>query len=257
MALTLGLRHVVLALVLAAGTAHAQAVSDRLREGNAAAAAGDWARVQVLVGPLVAQTIPPADLAEAHRLAGLAAYFQQHLAEADQHFHAYLQLDLDGRLDPALYPPDVVTFFENIKTKYGAELRARRPKQKRYFLLNLIPPGGQIQNGERTKAYVIGGLLGVFAVGNVTSYLVLRSWCTPVSGPDGTSVTCDDNENRVKGATRLRAINIISGVGLIATYAYGVYDGVSGYRKRSREQRVQPFVAPLGQGGIVGVGGSF
>ena len=244
----------LLVLLLVAGVAHGQAVSERLRDGNAAAAAGDWARVQELVTPLVGAPLPTADLAEAHRLAGLAAYFQQHLVQAEQHFHVYLQLDLEGRLDPALYPPDVVTFFENLKTKYQAELRARRPKQKRYFLLNLIPPGGQIQNGERRKAYVIGGLLGVFAVGNVTSYLVLRSWCTPVSGPGGSSVTCDESQNRVKGATRLRAINIASGIGLIVTYAWGVYDGIAGYRRR---ERFQPYVAPVSQGGVVGLGGSF
>ena len=249
----MAVRHVVLALALLATPAWAQAVSERLRDGNAAAQAGDWARVQELVAPLVGASIPAGDLAEAHRLAGLAAYFQQHLPEADQHFHVYLQLDLDGRLDPALYPPDVVTFFENVKTKYQAELRARRPRQRRYVLLNLIPPGGQIQNGERTKGYVIGGLLGAFAVANVTSYLVLRSWCTPVTGQAGSSVTCDDTQNRVKGASRLRAINIATGIGLIVTYAWGVYDGVSGYRKRSREQAVQPYVAP----GVVGVGWAF
>jgi hypothetical protein len=49
-------------------------------------------------------------------------------------------------------------------------------------------------------------------------------------------------------------VNILSGIGLIATYAFGVYDGVSNYR----QQEIRPFVAGVaGGGGVVGIGGSF
>src|SRR5690349_9013475 len=99
-------------LVLACGIAVAQPAGDRLREGNAAAAAGDWARVTAIVTPLLRNQLSSADLAEAHRLAGLAAYFQRQLQAAEVHFVAYLKLDLDGRLDPSVYPPDVITFFQ-------------------------------------------------------------------------------------------------------------------------------------------------
>lgn len=225
-----------------------------LRDGNAAAAQGNWPRVTALVDPLLRGQLPAADLAEAHRLAGIAAYFQDRRANADAHFLAYLRIELDARLDPALYPPDLVLAFENVRSLHAAELRARRPKPRRYWLLNLLPPGGQIQNGDRTKAYVFGGLLGAFAISNVTSYLVLRSWCTQVSGSGGQSATCDDGEDRAKSASYLRALNIVSGIGLILTYGIGVYDGVSGYRRR---ESMQPFVAPATGGGVVGVTGSF
>ncbi len=255
------IRVVVAALVVIACTtrlAAAQpATAEALREGNAAASTGDWGKVSLLVDPLLRGQLPPADLAEAHRLAGLAAYFQQRTEEADQHFLAYLKLELDGRLDPAIYPPEVVTFFQDVQTRHAAELRARRPKPRRYFLLNLIPPGGQIQNANKTKGYVIGGLLGAFAITNVTTYLVLRSWCTRVSGAGGESATCDDSKDRSRSATQLRALNIVSGIGLIATYVYGVYDGVRGYRRRSREQATQPFATPTTGGGVFGIAGSF
>jgi hypothetical protein len=231
--------------------------ADALREANASAAAGDWARVASLVEPLLRGPLPPSDRAEAHRLSGMAAFYEQRRDLAEAHFLAYLKLDLDGRLDPALYPPDVVVFFDEVRTKHQAELRARRPKARRYWLLNLLPPGGQIQNGDRGKAWVFGSLLGGLAIGNVTSYLVLRSWCTRVSGPGGVSATCDGDDegtNRTRSASVLRAINLATGIGLIATYALGVYDGASHYRRR---ESVQPFVAPVGGGGIVGLGGSF
>jgi hypothetical protein len=247
---------VVAAVLVAATAAHAQpaapAPSAALRDGNAAATAGDWARVDALVAPLLQGQLAPADLAEAHRLAGLAAFFQRRAPEAEAHFLAYLRLDLDARLDPALVPPAAVTFFEDVRARHAAELRARRPRQKRYWLLNLVPPGGQIQNGDRAKAYVVGSLLGVFAVSNVTSFLMLRSWCTRVSGAGGTSATCDDPHDHAHSAAALRVVNIASGIGLILTYAYGVYDGVSGYRKHSREQSVQPFIAPTEGGSVFG-----
>lgn len=245
---------VALCLVVMSGLAVAQPASDQLATANTAAGAGDWPRVDALVTPLLRAQLGPSHLAEAHRLAGLAAYFQRRLPAAEAHFVQYLKIDLDGRLDPALYPPDVVTFFQDVQVRHAAELRAARPKQKRYWLLNLIPPGGQIQNGEKTKAIVVGGLLGAFAVANVTTFLVLSSWCRSVSGDGGNSATCDDNKNRANTAAQLRGINIVSGIGLIVTYAYGVYDGVSGYRRRSERQ---PFLMPTSGGGVVGITGSF
>jgi hypothetical protein len=230
--------------------------ADALREGNAAASAGDWARVSTLVEPLVKHELPIADRAEAHRLAALAAFFQNRTAQAETHFVEYLKIDLDAQLDPALYPPEVLTFFNDVKLRHAAELRARRPKQRRFVLLNLIPPGGQIQNGQKKKAYVVGGLLGGLAIANVTSYLVLRSWCKRVGGPDGSSALCDEDKDRSSAATQLRALNIVSGVGLILTYAYGVYDGFSGYRRHARE--LQPYVTSTTTGGgVLGITGSF
>ena len=251
---------VAVALALGAGGAAAQpaggpaAPSDALREANGAAAAGDWARVSALVDPLVRGALPPADLAEAYRLSGMAAFYLQRRDLAEQHFLAYLKIDLDGRLDPALYPPEVVGFFDEVRIKHQAELRARRPRTRSYWLLNLIPPGGQIQNRERTKAWVVGGMIGAFAIGNVTTYLVLRSWCTQVRGNGGSSVTCDDGGDHVHSASTLRSINITTGVGLILSYAYGVYDGAMNYR---RKESMQPFVAGVAGGGMLGIGGSF
>jgi len=244
---------VALFVILASAIAWAQP-ADRLREGNAAAAAGDWARVSQLVEPLLQVQLATTDRAEAHRLAGIAAFYQHRPQQAEAHFLEYLKLELDGRLDPALYQPEVVTFFDDVRARNQALLRARRPKPRRYFVLNLIPPAGQIQNGERTKAVVVASLLGAFAIGNVTSYLVLRSWCTKVMGNGGSSVTCDEASPARR--SRMRALNIASGIGLIATYLYGVYDGVTGYRRRTREQS-QPFVAPVSGGGVVGISGSF
>jgi hypothetical protein len=245
---------VIAALLLCCAVAHAQTPADALREGNTAAAQGDWQKVSSLVAPLLRGQLSPADLAEAHRLAGIAAFFQNQRDVAEEHFVNYLRLDLDGKLDPALYPPEVVNFFNDVRSLHDAELRKRRPKARRYWILNLIPPGGQIQNGDKTKAYIIGGALGALAITNITSFLVLRSWCQEVSGSDGSSVTCDKGGDHSSSAPTLRVVNIASGIGLILTYGFGMYDGVKGYR---RKESIQPFVAPATGGGTVGVFGSF
>ena len=223
-----------------------------LREANAAATAGDWTKVAAYVQPLLARSLEPTDLGEAHRLAGLAAFFGNHLPEAEQHFFAYLKLDLDGHLDPALYPPEVVNFFYDVRARHKAELNALRPPTKRYAVLNLVPPFGQFQNGERTKGIVVGSLLGAFLVANVTSYLVVRSWChNPGS-------TCDDSgTDHFRRANQLTTVNTLTGLGAIVTYIYGVWDGVSGYRRRTREQRYTPYVAPSNDGAMIGVSTRF
>jgi hypothetical protein len=244
--------------------AHAQpgrTTSEALREGNTAATAGDWERVTELVEPLLQRplvlALGLADLADAHRLAGLAAFFQQRIASAERHFLAYLRLDLDGRLDPALYPPEVVAFFNDVASRHAAELRALRTRPKRSWLLTLVPPAGQFQNGEHTKAYVLGGMLGALLATNLTTYFFLRAWCDHTDGPAGGGLTCDDGQDRHKSAAKLRPVNIASGIGFLATYAFGVYDGVQGYRQRSREQAIVPFVAVSSENSVLGISGSF
>jgi hypothetical protein len=230
-----------------------------LREANTAATAGDWTRVSAFTQPLLVRQLDRADLAEAHRLAGLAAYFERREPVADAHFFEYLKLDLDGRLDPALYPPEVVGFFDDVRAKHATELRALRPKPKRYWLLNFVPPLGQFQNGDRGKGFVFGSLLGVFAITNVTTYFLLRSWCTRVTDPTTglSSATCDDNGSHAHAATTLRSLNLFAGVGLIVTYVWGVYDGVRTYRRRSSAQVFAPFATPSGEGVVVGIHGNF
>lgn len=245
---------ILLALAMLCGVATAQSTSDQLATANAAASAGDWPRVDAIVLPLLRGSLGPTQHAEANRLAGLSAYFQQRLPAAEAHFLAYLKIELDARLDPTIYPPDVVTFFQDVQVRHAAELRARRPKQKRYWLLNLIPPGGQIQNGEHTKAIIVGSLVGAFAIANVSTYVLLNSWCKTVAGSNGNSVTCDENKDRSTTASRLQTINVVSAIGLTVSYIYGVYDGVTGYRKRSERR---PFVMPTSGGGVVGIGGTF
>jgi len=256
----------VIALVIALGAGLARgesipATSDVLRAGNTAALAGDWQQLARLIEPLLRRELAPPDLAEAHRLAGIAAFFAQHADEAEAHFLAYLRIELDGRLDPALYPPDVVAFFGDVASRHAAELRARRTQPPhRTWLYTLVPPLGQFQNGERVKGYVLGGLLGALVLTNLTTYSYLRAWCDHTDGVSGGGLTCRDGPDGHDGtsaAKRLRPVNIASGVAFWVVYAYAVYDGVRGYWRVSREQSLQPFVTTSRDSHVLGVLGRF
>lgn len=211
-----------------------------LREANGAAQLGDWAEVERLAAPLAAPLaspaarpqLSPADAAELHRLLGLAYFFTNRAALAEAELWAYLQLDLDAHLDPATVPPEAITFFESIQAKHRAELRALRearlpkPPPRRSALLAVVPVASQLQNGERTKAWVYGVSLGTLAATNLTSYLLLRRWCREGDG------TCDrTGVDRTGVAKSASAVNVVSGVGLIAVTGLAIIDGVRGYRR--------------------------
>lgn len=242
----------LLTVLVALGRVAAADPDSELRAANAAAVAGDWQRVEQLVTPLLAPSgaLSRIDRAEADRLAGLAAFFTQRSDDAERNFVAYLTLDLDGHLDPALYPPEAVNFFNDVRARHASELHAIKPPPRRYWPLALVPPFAQLQNGDRVKAIVVGGLLGAFLATNVATYLVLRSWC---HNPGG---TCDDSgKNHFQGAQKLSAWNTFAGVGLILTYAYGVWDGVRGYRRSSRE--LEPYAVTTNGGVALGILGNF
>ena len=236
--------------------AHAEpgaSTSEVLRQGNTAALAGDWPRVSELVEPLLRHPLAAADLAEAHRLAGLAALLQQRGDVAERHFLAYLRIAPTGRLDPALYPPEAVSFFSDVASRHAAELGARQSAPQRSWWLTLIPPLGQLQNEERAKAYVLGGVLGALLVTNLTSYYVLSKWCQVTDGPKGGGLSCYNGSDHNHTAARLEPLNIASGIGVLAVYGFGVVDGILGYRRRSRELAVEPFVAASPDRGAVGI----
>jgi hypothetical protein len=241
----------MLLLVALAGIASADPDA-ALRAANEAAIAGDWVRVEELVTPLLGPSggLSNVDRAEADRLVGLAAFFTKRTADAERDFVAYLKLDLDGHLDPALYPPEAVNFFNDVRARHASELHAVKPPPERSWPLALVPPFAQLQNGERVKGIVVGGLLGVFLATNITSYFVLRSWC---HNPGG---TCDDSgKNHYQGAQTLRGWNTFAGVGFILTYAYGVWDGVRGYRQTTHE--LAPYAITTDGRTALGMSGRF
>jgi hypothetical protein len=247
-------------VALAAATAAAQPPSLApdpavvLREGNAAATAGDWSRVADLVGPLVkTQLKSEADRAEAHRLLGLAFLFKGLKDFADDQFLEYLKLEPDGRLDPTLYPPEAIEELAKVHSMHESEiLRARRPKTRRLGWLRWVPVASQFQNGQRTKAWLILGAGVAFGATSFTSYLVLKDWCR------NGNTSCDSPGHRsAKAAVYLRAVDNVASAAFIATIVYAVCDGVIVYKNKSTREKLSAFASPVSNGALVGFTGSW
>ncbi len=247
----LALAAALLALARAAGWAGpppGAAAADLLVEAGAALGAGEHERAAALAGRVAHDPRPIArqDRAEAWRILGLAEYALGRRDRAESSFYAYLKLDPDAHLDPALVAPEVLSVFEDVRARHAAELAALRPRpqRRRSFWLNFVPLAGQWQNGEHRKMWVMGSAGALLLGANITSYALLRSWC----GNSGASATCDDPDgtnSRAESARTMQVVNIASGVGFIALCAYSVVDGLNGYRRWRREEsipRQQPLV---------------
>jgi hypothetical protein len=214
-----GLPAAVLVLVLWAGPARAE----RLRDAQDALLAGDYAGAAALSEPMTRDpNLPPGARAEAERVCGLALAGLGQRAEAEAVLLRYLQSEPDARLDPALYPPELVVFFEDVRARHQGQLLSAkpRPKSKHSMVLNFLPPWGQIQNGQPAKAWIVGAAEVTFLAANLTSYGLLRSSC------DSQTLVCDD-AGRARG---LRTLNLVSAGLFLATYATGVIDGLAGYQ---------------------------
>lgn len=204
-----------------------------------------------LTGDRSAATLDSADRAEAWRIYGLSLYFLKSYEPARLALFEYLKLDYDARLDPSLWPPEVIAFFEDVRSRNAAELLDYKPKPKkrRSVALNLVPPLGQFQNGHRTKGTIVASVGFLSLAGSVGSYLLLRSWCDPITAV----CTADDGESREGEARIMRVVNLTSTAVLAGVALYGIIDGFAHYKRERR--RVTVGWMPVSNGaGLTAVG---
>jgi hypothetical protein len=221
-------------------------IARHLQEATVALQTGEYARAADLAGPVAREpnSIDEQDRAEAWRIYGLALFFLDRHGEAEGALLEYMKLDVDAHLDPALVPPEAIVFFEDVRSRHAAELRQYRPMKKvtvRAFAANLLPPFGQVQNGHRGKAWLIGTSEVLLIGAHIGSYYLLRKWCSSTDG------TCSGGEtDHTSDAKRVRVLNLVSGGLLIGVVAYGIADGfVNFYRQRRRRAAVE---APMSVG---------
>jgi hypothetical protein len=222
-----------------------------LRDASAALDAGEHQRAADLArGVLANPDVPTPDRAEAYRLFGLASFFLERFPDAEEAFLAYLKIEVDGRLDPAVVPPEAIVFFEDVRARHAAELRKYRPgpERRRYRALNLLPPAGQFQNGQPTKGWIVAGLGGLSLATNIGSYVVLRRWCN-----ESTGVCRSNGESRTESARTMRTVNTTAGLVFIGTALYGMYDGFRHFRPNRPRARASVQIVPVPDGGFASV----
>lgn len=236
-------------------------VASALSSAQDALAAGDYQQAAKISGPLTKTPAPLArgDRAEAWRIYGLAQFFLGERVEAEASLLAFLKLDPDASLDPTLVPPEAVVFFEDVRVRHAGELQKvrSRPKVPKYVWLNLVPAGGQFQNGDRVKGWVVAGASTALLAASVSTFVMLRANCGR-KGPAGPF--CKNwSAARVE-----QAVNITTGVGFAGVYIYSIVDGFLGYRRLKeeaaaweRQGAVSVGVSPAVGGASVSLSGRF
>ncbi len=224
--------------------------SEALRKGNYRQAGALAAPIAEAVGGVAKQ-----DRSEAWRIYGLALFFQKRLKASERAFVSYLKLEPNAHLEPSLVPPEAIIFFESVRSRNAATLHKYRPrpKTKRRWILNWIPPAGQFQNGHKVKGTIIGVAGVLLLAANITTFFVLRDWCDPVTG------VCknDRGESLRKKADNLRTLNLSTGLAFGAVYAYAVIDGLVYFRRRRMKKSVSVGVVPSRDGAYVSIIGRF
>jgi hypothetical protein len=252
-------------LVLSLLSLAASTPAEEFERGSVAFARGEYARTIEILGPLLypePRLEHEGEIAQAHRMLGVAHLFERQNAQAAEEFRRLLQLRPEYRMDPLLDPPLVVDFFNNIlkqqestlaemarkrKEAYEEEARRRGPAivferriVRNSFAVNFIPFGaGQFQNGQRTKGWLFLGSEALFGGVSVAAFATnfalygVRPKINCVMAPAGETATGDNgcspgyvpNSDRDRSQLILK-VQMISGALFLATAVWGVIDAL-------------------------------
>lgn len=229
--MSIGRSAIAALVVCGAGVAAAQPGLERAEQLDQAQQAldeGEFATAAELAAKALEGQLDPKMLAQAWRVRGLALFYAGRTDEAAPAILEYLKLDTEARLDPAFHTPEAVAFFEKVRTDNAAELAGYKPDpDQRRLVVALLPPFGQFQNKQPIKGWVLGGLEVSLLATNLTALALVSRWCES----DG---TCG---SRTDDARTARSVLLISGWSLVAVIAYGMIDGLYGYRRWQQQQR--------------------
>ncbi len=112
------------------------------------------------------------ELADVHSILALIAYNRGQQEEARRQFLSALQLAPAMELDPALVPPKIVTYFEDLKAELAEGASYPTEAALRYILVRdqrldaalrsmVVPGWGQFYKGQPRRAGLYAGLFGI------------------------------------------------------------------------------------------------
>jgi hypothetical protein len=220
----------------------------QLRRGLEAFEYGQYAAAVAMLRPLVEEErLHGADRIQALRAYGVALFLLGRRGGAEAAFLMLLREEPAARLDPALVPPEVIAFLDDVRGRHQAVIqravKARRPSA----WLNLLPPVGQFQNGHKGKGWLILSLEVTFLAIDIATYFVARS----MPRSDGT-VASEGKFNAVK------TLNVVSFCLLAGTIVYGVVDGFYFHAAREKAAAgIAVLPTPLPGGAALSVASRF
>lgn len=161
-----------------------------------------------------------AQRASALRYLGIGLFLTGRSEGAETAFFELLRLRPESRLDPQTTRPDAVAFFEQVRLRYAQPIRdAARASNRKTFIWNFLPPAGQIQNSQTTRAITIGGIEVASLATAIASFALLKNW-------QGAYNTFPGRQHE---AEFVRQVNWISVGVLGAAFVYGIIDGIAHY----------------------------
>ncbi|HJZ86778.1 MAG TPA: hypothetical protein VKN99_16485 [Polyangia bacterium] len=243
-------------LVLAALLALA-APSEQFDRAKLAYERNEYSRVIALVKPLLYPSIQLSSqeqVAEAHRLLGIALFKTHDEASAEKEFAILLNNNPDFHLDRLVDGVEVAQFVDQMRRRMEDELKRakqleqtrqeeeRKRKQKEEeerrhriqyvdrevriiehsYFVNFLPFGaGQLQNGQHQKGYALMISEGVLLAGSVGLWIAKQELY-----PDGKVHTPSQSES---AATALQVARITTGGVFLGLWALGVWDALHHY----------------------------
>ena len=182
----------------------------------------------------------PAQRVQALRFLGIGLFLTGRPEGAETAFFDLLRQKPGAKLDPTHARPDVIAFFETVRSRHAEEIRqAARNHTGKRLVLACLPPIGQFQNGDRGRGLAVAALEIVSAGVAVGTYVQLKSW---INKTDKTFPRDKTDEART-----LKVLNYVSISLLIATIGYGIIDGVANFN-RDEDEPPLAWLTPSGLG---------
>jgi hypothetical protein len=243
---------VLLLAITSAPPARPGVIDDFNRARNAFTFGNYGEAIRVLTGLLQPlQLRDEGQLVEARQLLGVCHYFTRNYFAAQEEFERLLYVRPRHELDPLLFPPPVIEFFEKVRARIKDKLARLHPERKppapertlivrrverRPWALNLFPFGvGQLMNGQTKKGiFFLASELAMLTT-NLVTYAVAESRRLP----DGRFNAAD--ESSVRG---LRVAQIVSLATLGALVVGGIVDAFVEWQPEVVTEERTPLPAP-------------
>lgn len=163
------------------------------------------------------------ELAECYKYLGAAYFYLEDMKSAEANFRQYLFLRPESKLDPFIFPPSMVLFFDRIKKDIvkNKPPSISKPVEKDDYSLyiNFLPFGApQFAHHQKTKGSIVL-ILQTLSLGlNISSYWKVRSMIDRYG-------FVKDRE-AADEANLYKTIQITSLISFAVIYIYSVSDGL-------------------------------
>jgi len=192
---------------------------------------GDYARAVTFFTEALAKKTPLKVKKKCYEYLGIIYFIQGDKEKSREFFMSLLDIDPDYSLDPLFVPPEIVLFFNDLKSKRGQIVALSTPSPvssatKQASLWKKISPYlpfgvGYLARGKRKKAIIFGIVQAFLLVTNISTYYYRRCELKK----------CSDKyypPDVIGEAKTLQIIQLSAGYLWLGIWAYNIADILTG-----------------------------